>query len=86
MTFKNCQSLNCILVNYMILDTTILHFKKDYNIINRRKVKKKKGHYLLGARVRHSARGKGHEDGGSTYAKAGSSLRSPLEILEHLPP
>ena len=32
---------------------------------------------VLGARVRHSARGKGHEEGGSTYAKAGSSLRSP---------
>ena len=32
---------------------------------------------LLGARVRYSARGKGHEEGGSTYAKAGSSLRSP---------
>ena len=32
---------------------------------------------LLGARVRHSAHGKGHEEGGSTYAKAGSSLRSP---------
>ena len=32
---------------------------------------------LLGARVRHSARGKGQEEGGSTYAKAGSSLRSP---------
>ena len=32
---------------------------------------------LLGARVRHSARGKGHEEGGSTYAKAGLSLRSP---------
>jgi len=29
--------------------------------------------YMLGARVRHSARGKGHEEGGSTYAKAGSS-------------
>ena len=29
---------------------------------------------LLGAR---SARGKGHEEGGLTYAKAGSSLRSP---------
>ena len=27
--------------------------------------------------MRHSARGKGHEEGGSTYAKAGSSLRSP---------
>ena len=32
---------------------------------------------LLGASVRHSARGKGHEEGGSTYAKMGSSLRSP---------
>ena len=33
-----------------------------------------------------SARGKGHEEGGLTYAKAGSSLRSLLEILEHIPP
>ena len=32
---------------------------------------------MLGAGVRHSARGKGHEEGGSTYAKVGSSLRSP---------
>ena len=32
---------------------------------------------LLGASVRHSAHGKGHEEGGSTYAKVGSSLRSP---------
>ena len=32
---------------------------------------------MLGARVRHSACGKGHEEGGSTYAKAGSGLRSP---------
>ena len=35
------------------------------------------GRWVLGARVRHSAHGKGHEEGGSTYAKAGSSLRSP---------
>ena len=42
--------------------------------------------FLLGASVRHSARGKGHEEGGSTYAKVGLSLRSPLETLEHLPP
>ena len=27
--------------------------------------------------VRHSARDKGHEEGGSAYAKAGLSLRSP---------
>ena len=32
---------------------------------------------LLGASVRHSAHGKGHEEGGSAHAKAGSSLRSP---------
>ena len=32
---------------------------------------------MLGASVRHSARGKGHEEGGSAYAKAGSNLRSP---------
>ena len=32
---------------------------------------------LSGARVRQSARGKGHEEGGLTYAKTGSSLRSP---------
>ena len=32
---------------------------------------------LLGASVRHSTHGKGHEEGGSTYAKVGSSLRSP---------
>ena len=32
---------------------------------------------LLGAGVKHSAHDKGHEEGGSTYAKEGSSLRSP---------
>ena len=42
--------------------------------------------HLRGAGVRTSTRGKGHNEGGLTYAKAGSSLRSPLEILEHLPP
>ena len=36
--------------------------------------------------MRNSTHDKGHEEGGSAYAKAGSSLRSPLEILEHLPP
>ena len=35
------------------------------------------GGRMLGASVRHSAHDKGHEEGGSTYAKAGSSLRSP---------
>ena len=30
-----------------------------------------------GADVRTSTHGKGHEEGGSTYAKVGSSLRSP---------
>ena len=32
---------------------------------------------LQGAGRRTSAHGKGHEEGSSTYAKAGSSLRSP---------
>ena len=32
---------------------------------------------VLGACVRNSARGKGHEEGGSAYAKARLSLRSP---------
>ena len=31
----------------------------------------------MGARSRSSAHGKGHEEGGSAYAKVGSSLRSP---------
>jgi len=35
------------------------------------------GGRMLGASVRHCAHGKGHEEGGSTYAKVGSSLRSP---------
>ena len=40
-------------------------------------LKNKNKDIVLGAGVRHSAHGKGHEEGGSTYAKAGSSLRSP---------
>ena len=32
---------------------------------------------LPGASVRNSSHGKGREEGGSAYAKAGSSLRSP---------
>ena len=44
-----------------------------------RKPRDKSTHlWMLGASVRNSARGKGHEEGGSAYAKAGSSLRSPL--------
>lgn len=39
-------------------------------------LRNKKGE-MLEASVRHSAHGKGHEEGGSTYAKAGSRLRSP---------
>ena len=34
---------------------------------------------MLGTSVRHSTHGKSHEEGGSTYAKAGSSLSSPPE-------
>ena len=33
--------------------------------------------YMPGAGLRSSTRGKGHEGGGSAYAKVGSSLRSP---------
>ena len=40
---------------------------------------------MLGASVRNSARGKGHEEGGSAYTKAGSSLRRP-PVPEQLPP
>ena len=36
-----------------------------------------KGNQLPGASLRNSVHGKGHEEGGSAYAKAGSSLRSP---------
>ena len=35
--------------------------------------------------MRNSARGKGHEEGGLAYAKAGSSLRRP-PVPRHLPP
>ena len=35
--------------------------------------------------LRNSARGKGHEEGGSAYAKVGWSLRRP-PVPEHLPP
>ena len=43
------------------------------------KIKKKKKCVMRVCRepVRHSTRDKGHEEGGSAYAKAGSSLRSP---------
>ena len=33
----------------------------------------------MGASARHSAHDKGHEEGGSTYTKVGSSLSSPPE-------
>ena len=39
--------------------------------------RKRRWGWLPGASVRNSAHGKGHEEGGSAYAKAGSSLRSP---------
>ena len=38
---------------------------------------------MLGVGVRHSAHGKGHEEGGLTYAKAGSSLRSWIFLLSY---
>ena len=47
---------------------------------------------MEGASVRNHAHGKGHEEGGLTYAKVGSGLvgrtpppPTPPELLEHLP-
>ena len=40
---------------------------------------------MPGASVRNSTHGKGHEEGGTAYTKAGSSLRKP-PVPEHLPP
>ena len=40
---------------------------------------------MSGTSVRNSACSKGHEEGGSAYAKAGLSLRRP-PVPEHLPP
>ena len=48
--------------------------------------RKGRGTRVPGASVRNPTHGKGHEEGGSAYAKAGSSLRGPPEILKHLPP
>ena len=41
---------------------------------------------FCGEPVRHSAHDKGHEEGGSAYAKAGSSLRSPPGYSRAFPP
>ena len=41
---------------------------------------------LPGASVRSSTRDKGHEEGGSAYARRDRASGVPLEILEHLPP
>ena len=41
--------------------------------------------HLPWASVRNSAHGKGHEEGGLAYAKAGSSLRKP-PVPKHLTP
>ena len=46
---------------------------------------KTKVYCLLGASVRNSPHGKGHEEGGLAYTKAWSSLRKP-PVPEHLPP
>ena len=52
-------------------------YAKAFDCVDHNKLWKILKEMVLGARVRHSARGKGHEEGGLTYAKAGSSLRSP---------
>ena len=41
---------------------------------------------LPGASVRNSAHDKGHEEGGSAYARRDRASGVPLEILEHLHP
>ena len=41
---------------------------------------------VLGASVRHSTHGKGHEEGGSHTQRQDQASGVPLEILEHLPP
>ena len=41
---------------------------------------------MLGASVRNSARGKGHEEGGLDTQRRDQASGVPLEILEHLPP
>ena len=50
------------------------------------KIKIRKHVVYAGSQREELRHGKGHEEGGSAYAKAGWSLRSPLEILKHLPP
>ena len=49
------------------------------------KYKRDRESFLPGASKRNSALGKGHEEGDSAYAKAGSSLRKH-PVPEHLPP
>ena len=41
---------------------------------------------LPGASVRNSAHGKGHEEGGSAYARRDRASGVSLDTLEHLPP
>ena len=41
---------------------------------------------MPGASVRNSARGKGHEEGGSHTQRRDRASGVPLDILEHLPP
>ena len=87
-TLDLMEMLHCIIliVNkylHFIQNRRHLYFTRLWNVWIPTRVKLAKwlnwGNYLevLGARVRHSARGKGHEEGGSTFAKAGSNLRSP---------
>ena len=50
---------------------------KKLKINSKKTLFRKPKHKLPGAGERHSTRDKGHEEGGSAYSKAGSSLRSP---------
>ena len=69
-------------LDYRDIEWFALEMKRDHSVIFEIASK----YYILdsfvdhdvpGASVRNSARGKGHKEGGSAYAKAGSSLRSP---------
>ena len=65
-------------LSHSIIKCQVPYFSEGYRL-ETTNVKKEmqSDREIPGASVRNSTRGKGHEEGGSTYAKAGSSLRSP---------
>ena len=65
-------------LSHSIIKCQVPYFSEGYRL-ETTNVKKEmqSDREIPGASVRNSTRGKGHEEGGSTYAKVGSSLRSP---------